>query len=94
MASFIRFMAMAKALRTSLYVDDAAIFVAPFNDDIRNLTSILHDFGEVTRLCANCQKSFVVSIRCVEIDLDGALHGLLVEGVPFMAFWWRGSPSC
>jgi hypothetical protein len=60
----IRFMAVENALRTSLYVDDAAIFVAHFNDDIQNLTSILHDFDEVTRLCSNCQKSFVVSIRC------------------------------
>jgi hypothetical protein len=29
-------------LRISLYVDDVAVFVAPFKDDIQNLAIILH----------------------------------------------------
>ena len=32
-------------LRTSLYADDAAIFVAPNKEDIANLSSILDGFG-------------------------------------------------
>jgi hypothetical protein len=31
----------------SLYADGAAIFVAPFNEDIQNLTNILSNFGEL-----------------------------------------------
>jgi hypothetical protein len=35
-------------LRTSLYADDAAFFVAPIKSDIENLAAILENFGEVT----------------------------------------------
>jgi Trk K+ transport system NAD-binding subunit len=31
----------------SLYADDAAIFVAPFNEDIQNLANIVSNFGEL-----------------------------------------------
>jgi hypothetical protein len=44
-------------LRTSLYVDDTAIFVAPIKEDSQNLACILHDFGKVTGLCKNFQKN-------------------------------------
>jgi hypothetical protein len=57
-------------LRTSLYADDAAVFVAPIKEDIQNLAHILNDFGKVTRLCTNFLKSSVVPIRCANIDLD------------------------
>jgi hypothetical protein len=40
-------------LRTSLYADDVAVFLALFKEDIQNLAHILHDFGEVTGLCKN-----------------------------------------
>jgi exonuclease III len=50
-------------LRTSLYADDAAIFVAPIKEDIQNLANILHSFGEVTGLATNFLKSSVVPIR-------------------------------
>jgi hypothetical protein len=63
-------------LRTSLYADDADIFVAPIKDDILNLASILQSFGEVTGLCTNFLKSSVVPIRCGEIDLDNILEGI------------------
>jgi hypothetical protein len=64
-------------LRTSLYADDAAIFVAPVKDDVQNLASILQHFGEVTGLCTNFSKSSVVPIRCEDIDLD-----IILEGIP------------
>jgi hypothetical protein len=63
-------------LRTSLYADDAAVFVAPIKDDIQNLAGILKNFGEVNGLCTNFSKSFVVPIRCENIDLDNVLEGL------------------
>jgi hypothetical protein len=63
-------------LRTSLYADDAAVFVAPIKSDIRNLAAILHDFGKVTGLCTNFLKSSVAPIRCGEIDLDDVLQDI------------------
>jgi hypothetical protein len=56
-------------LRTSLYADDAAVFVAPLREDIINLAKILESFGEVTGLCTNFQKSSVVPIRCDRFNL-------------------------
>jgi hypothetical protein len=63
-------------LRTSLYADDAAVFVAPIKSDVQNLAAILHSFGEVTGLCTNFTKSSVVPIRCNDIDLDDVLDGV------------------
>jgi hypothetical protein len=63
-------------LRTSLYADDAAVFVAPVKDDVQNLASILQHFGEVTGLCTNFSKSSAVSIRCEHIDLDVVLEDI------------------
>lgn len=60
-------------VRTSLYADDAAVFVAPIKRDIANLASILRGFGDVTGLCSNFQKSSVVPIRCNDLDLEQIL---------------------
>jgi hypothetical protein len=72
-------------LRTSLYADDAAIFVAPIKEDIQNLARILHNFGKVTGLSTNFLKTAVVPIRCGNLDLDGILHGIPAkrEAFPF-----------
>jgi hypothetical protein len=70
-------------IRTSLYADDAAMFVAPKKEDIQNLASILESFGEVTSLPTNFQKSMVVPIRCQNIDLDDVLSGLPVIRTTF-----------
>ena len=64
-------------LRTSLYADDAAVFLAPIKKDVDNLASILKGFGEVTGLCTNFQKSSVVPIRCNHLDL-----GRLTQSLP------------
>jgi hypothetical protein len=61
-------------IRTSLYADDAAIFMAPIKDDINFLASTLHQFGDVTGLVTNCSKSQVAPIRCMGLDLDHILH--------------------
>jgi predicted metal-dependent HD superfamily phosphohydrolase len=70
-------------MRTSLYADDAAIFVAPAKRDIQNLSSILAHFGEATGLVTNFQKSLVVPIKCQDIDLDDVLDDLPVIRASF-----------
>jgi hypothetical protein len=43
----------ATNLRTSLYADDAIVFVAPIKNDIQNLAPILECLGEVTYPCTD-----------------------------------------
>jgi hypothetical protein len=62
-------------LRTSLYVDDAAVFVAPIKQDVQNLAAILQRFGTVG-LCTNFLQSSVAAIRCANIDLNDILHDI------------------
>jgi hypothetical protein len=52
----------ATMIRTSLYADDTAIFMAPINHDINFLATILQYFGDVIRLVTNCTKSQVAHI--------------------------------
>jgi hypothetical protein len=57
----------ATMVRMFLYVDDAAIFMAPVKDDIKFLASTLHYFGDITMLVTSCAKSHVAPIsknRC------------------------------
>jgi mannosylglycoprotein endo-beta-mannosidase len=65
-------------IRTSLYADDAAVFMHPKKEDIKNLSAILDYFGEATGLHTNFQKSSVIPIHCRGIDLDDVLGGLPV----------------
>jgi hypothetical protein len=78
-------------LRTSLYADDAEVFVAPIREDIQNLTAILERFGEVTSLRTNFQKSFVVPIRCGQVDIDSILDGVPAARASF-ALRYPGLP--
>lgn len=59
--------------RTSMYADDAAIFINPFKEDLEAITTILREFGNVSGLHINLQKSSVHPIRCQDIDLDHVL---------------------
>jgi mannosylglycoprotein endo-beta-mannosidase len=70
-------------LRTSLFADDAAVFVAPIKEDLQNLAPILHRFGLVTGLCTNFNKSSEVPIRCGNIDLEDVLEGIPVTRASF-----------
>jgi hypothetical protein len=70
-------------LRTFHYADDATVFVAPIKEGIQKRSTILSSFCEVTDLCTNFQKSYVVPIHCNDIDLDDILEGLLAERVSF-----------
>jgi hypothetical protein len=49
--------------------------MAPRKDDMETLSRILKDFGEVTGLVTNVQKSMVAPIRCSEINLEEILNG-------------------
>lgn len=60
----------AARLRTSLYADDAAIFIYPSVQDMTNLAQILTHFGEIMGLNTNLAKSQIVPIRCENINLQ------------------------
>jgi hypothetical protein len=59
--------------RTSMYADDAAIFINPTKEDIEATTIILHAFGTVSGLHINLHKNSVHPIRCQEADLGHVL---------------------
>lgn len=64
--------------RTSMYADDAVVFINPQKEDVRVFTDLLRRFGQVSGLCTNLQKSHVVPIRCDNLDLDDILDGIPV----------------
>ncbi|KAK1607280.1 hypothetical protein QYE76_030953 [Lolium multiflorum] len=78
-------------LRSSLYADDVAVFIAPFKEDIQNLADILGHSGMVTGLHTNFEKSSVVPIRCVGVDLDDILEGVPAARTSF-PLWYLGLP--
>jgi hypothetical protein len=65
-------LAMAR-WRTSMYTDDAVIFTNLLKEDLEATTTILHEFGTVSGLHINMQKSSVHLIKCQDIDLDHVL---------------------
>ena len=78
-------------MRTSLYADDAAVFVAPIKEDIANFALILEAFGEVTGLCTNFDKSSMVPIKCDNINLDDILESIPATRASF-PFQYLGLP--
>lgn len=60
--------------RTSLYADDAAIFLNPSRADVDSLITLLENFGRATGLQVNLSKSSMVPIRCENIDLQDVLN--------------------
>jgi hypothetical protein len=69
-----KFMGKQTVMRTSIYVDDTAIFVKPYKKDVTALVDILAKFGEVSGLQTNVLKSSVIPIRCQGVDLDEVLR--------------------
>lgn len=61
--------------RTSLYADDAVLFIAPCNREVQAVRQILELFREATGLRTNISKSSVTPICCEGIDLQELLHG-------------------
>jgi hypothetical protein len=56
--------------RTSLYADDASIFIQPSPQEFRVSISILHFFAEASGLTTNLSKTEVFPIQCAEVDLS------------------------
>jgi hypothetical protein len=50
-------------MRTSLYADDATLFIRPTVQDITNVQQILAAFGEASGLYTNLQKSAMYMIQ-------------------------------
>uniref|UniRef100_M8D5L3 Polygalacturonase n=1 Tax=Aegilops tauschii TaxID=37682 RepID=M8D5L3_AEGTA len=59
-------------MRTSLYADDAAVFVAPFKQDIDNLAAILRGFGEGG-------KGYAKSISFTDIKFTNVDHPVVIN---------------
>jgi hypothetical protein len=72
-------------LQTSLYADDAVIFLSPTASDVATLKEILHHFIQVTGLVTNLNKSLVAPIRCSNIDVRAVLTDFpaALVGFPF-----------
>jgi hypothetical protein len=81
----------APRFRTSLYADDAAIFVNPSVQDMTNLTGFLSDFGQVTGLRTNLNKSQIVPIWCDSIDLSNII-GIFPAGLTNFPMKYLGLP--
>ncbi|WVZ95285.1 hypothetical protein U9M48_041070 [Paspalum notatum var. saurae] len=70
-------------LRTSMYADDAIIFIRPEKRELDALAALLHLFGEATGLRTNIQKSSIVPIKCAGLNLDEILAGFPASRTSF-----------
>nr|CCI55298.1 PH01B001G05.21 [Phyllostachys edulis] len=61
-------------LKTSIYADDAAIFINPSASEIHITSQILSNFGMVSGLHTNFLKSKVLPISCDHLDLNSVLQ--------------------
>ena len=64
---------VAAKWRTSMYADDAAIFINPIKEDVEAIQTILEAFGNFSVLHINLHKSSIHPIRCEETGLDWVL---------------------
>jgi hypothetical protein len=69
--------------RISMYADDAVIFLRSTTNNINNLRDILVNFGLVTGLQTNLQKTTVSAISYSDINLDAVLASLPVARAHF-----------
>lgn len=60
----------AAKLRISLFTDDAALFINPVRDEVKEVAEILQAFGNVSGLRVNQLKSVVYPIRCEGINIE------------------------
>jgi hypothetical protein len=72
-------------MRTSLYADDAMLFLRLLSSDVANLQYLLNQFRMATRLCTNIQMSEIFLIRCENLNLSEILGEFQVQ---------QGSFSC
>jgi hypothetical protein len=66
-----------------MYADATAIFLRPSAADVTNLKAILLNFGVITGLQTNLQKTSVTPISCNDIDLDNILADFPVSRATF-----------
>jgi hypothetical protein len=69
--------------RVSMYADDAVIFLKPSVMDATNLRDLLLNFGAVTGLQTNLQKTTVLTISCNNTDIHEILAILSVARAHF-----------
>ena len=70
-------------LRISMYADDAAIFLNPILEEVREVAYILSVFGNASGLLVNVAKSACFPIRCEDLDLH---HTLQFFNCPIKSF--------
>lgn len=70
-------------LRTSLYADDAALFVNPTAADLHTVAELLKLFGQASGLKANLQKCAIYPIRCEQSVVQPLLVPLPVPVLKF-----------
>jgi hypothetical protein len=66
-----------------MYADDAVVFLKPSVTDATNLRDLLLNFGQVTGLQTNLQKTTVSIISCENIDLEAILAALPIARAHF-----------
>jgi hypothetical protein len=66
-----------------MYADDAVVFLKPSVTDATNLRDLLLNFGQVTGLQTNLQKTTVSTISCDNIDLEAILAALPIARAHF-----------
>ena len=70
--------------RASMYADDAVIFLKPTPTDAANIKELLLNFGVVTGLHTNLQKTSVTPIGCSNINIEPILAILPVARASFL----------
>jgi hypothetical protein len=70
-------------IRTSLYADDAMLFLRPIATDVSNLHQLPQQFGKATGLMVNVQKSEIFPIQCSGIDVSEILGQFQTQQVQF-----------
>ena len=73
----------AARFSVSMYADDAVIFLKPTARDVSNIKELLINFGLVTGLHTNLQKTSVTPIGCTNIDIEPILANLPVARASF-----------
>ena len=74
----------AARFRASMYAAAAVIFLKPTPTDAANIKELLLNFGEVTGLHTNLQKTSVTPIGCTNIDIEPILANLPVARASFL----------
>lgn len=64
--------------RTSLYADDAVVFLNPIKSEMLVIKEILEVFGKVSGLQVNFSKCAAYPVRCDGLDLADILQPLAV----------------